>query len=116
VDCVCIECFRCDEADDVEENKLSFKTKILLGTLVLVVVVYISTVSYTVLGRDSDKPVTGQMDIFDPITLRTIEPVAEKISEMPMITLPPIRIPVRPAMRSPFRPLWACDLQIGIGK
>jgi hypothetical protein len=119
VDCVRIECFGCDEAD-VEEKKLSFNAKILLGALVLVVVVYISTVSYTVLGSDSDKPVAGQMDIFNPITLRTIGPVAGNISEMPLsgnvITLPSIRIPVRPAMRSPFQPLWASDRQTGTGK
>jgi hypothetical protein len=92
---------------------LRFKTKILLGAFVLVVVVYISTVSYTVLGSDSDKPVTGQMDIYDPITLRTIGPAAGNVSEIPLsgsvIILPSIRIPVRPAMRSPFRPLWASD-------
>ncbi len=92
------------------------KTKIFLGALVLLIVVYISTISYAVLDNDSDEPLTGQMSFFDPFTLRTIEPVAEKISEMPMITLPPIRIPVRPAMRSPFRPLWASDLQIETGK
>jgi len=117
--CVCIECFEYDEAD-IEENELSFKAKILLGALVLVVVVYISTVSYTVLGSDSDKPVTGQRDIFDPITLRTIGPVAGNVSEMPLsgnvMTLPSIRIPVRPAMRSPFQPLWASDRQTGTGK
>jgi hypothetical protein len=104
----------------MEENKLSFKAKIFFGALVLVIVVYISTVSYTVLGSDSDKRVTGQMDIFDPITLRTVEPVAGSISEMSLtesaMTLPSIRIPVRPAIRSPFRPLWASDLQTGIGK
>ena len=119
MDCVCIECFGCDEAD-MEENELSFKAKILLVALVLVVVIYISTVSYTVLGSDSDKSVTGQMDIFDPVTLRTIGPVAGNISEMPLsgsvMTLPPIRIPVRPAMRSPFRPLWSSDRQTGADK
>ena len=117
--CVCIECFGCDEAD-VEENELRFKTKILLGALVLVVVVYISTVSYTVLGSDSDKPVIGQMDIFDPVTLRTIGPVTGNVSEMPLpgsiMTLPSIRIPLRPAMRSPFRPLWALERQTGTSK
>lgn len=99
---------------------MSFKAKILFGALVLVIVVYISTVSYTVLGSDSDKRITGQMDIFDPITLRTVEPVAGSISEMPLpgsaMTLPSIRIPVRPAIRSPFRPLWTSDLQTGTGK
>ena len=103
-----------------EEEELGFKAKILLGALVLVVVVYISTVSYTVLGSDSDKPVTRQRDIFDPITLRTIGPIAGSITEMPLsgsvVTLPPIRIPVRPATRSPFRPLWASDRQTGTDK
>lgn len=100
----------------MEENKLDLEAKILLGALVVLVIVCISSVSYTVLGRDSDKPVTGQVDFFDPITLRTVEPVAENISEMSMITLPPIRIPVRPVMRSPFRPSWASSRQIGNGE
>ena len=99
---------------------MSLKAKIFLGAVVLLVVVYISTVSYTVLGSDSDKPVTGQMDFFDPFTLRTIEPVAENTSGLPVsgsvITLPPIRIPVRPAIRSPFRPPWASSRQIRTGK
>ena len=104
----------------MEKNKLSFRAKILFGALVSVVVVYISTVSYTVLGSDSDKRITGQMDILDPIIIRTIEPVAGNNSEVSLpesvMTLPSIRIPVRPAIRSPFRPLWASDLQTGIGK
>ena len=116
---VCIECFSYDEAG-VEENKLIIKAKILLGALVLLVVIYISTISYTVLGSDSDQPFTGQRDIFDPITLRTIGPVAGNVSEMPfprsVMTLPSIRIPVRPARRSPFQPLWISDRQTGIGE
>lgn len=99
---------------------MSFKTQILLSALVLVVVVYISTVSYTVLGSDSDKSVNGQSDIVDPITLRTIRPVGGNVSEIPpsgsVITLPSIQIPVRPAMRSPFRPLWASERQNETGK
>ena len=99
---------------------MGFKAKILLSALILVVIVYISTVSYTVLGSDSDKPVTGQKDIFDPVTLRTIRPVTGSISEMSlsgsMMTLPSIRIPVRPSMRSPYQPLWAADRQTGADK
>ncbi len=99
---------------------MGLTAKILLGALVLLVVVYISTVSYTVLGSDSDKPTTGQMDIFDPITPRTIELVPENISEMPLsgsvITLPPIRIPVRPAIRSPFRPPLVSGRQVRVAK
>ena len=95
---------------------MSFRAKIFLAALVLVVVVYISTVSYTVLGSDSDKPITGQRDIFDPVTLRTICPAGENVSEMSLsgnvIILPSIRIPVRPAIRSPYRPLWISDQQI----
>ena len=102
-----------DAIADLEENKLGFKAKIIFGALALVIVTYISTVSYTVLGSDSDKPVTGQMDIYDPITLRTTGPSAGNVSETSLsgsvITLPSIRIPVRPAMRRPFRPLWASD-------
>ena len=117
MDCVCIEHFGCDEAD-TEENELSFKAKMLFGALVLVVVVYISTVSYTVLGSDSDKPVTSQR--VDPVTLRTISPVIDNVSGTPLsdsiVTLPSIRIPVRPAMRSPFQPNWASDRQAGSGK
>jgi len=99
---------------------LILKTKIFLGALVLLVVVYISTISYAVLDDDSDEPLTGQMSFFDPFTLRTIEPVAENTSRLPVsgsvITLPPIRIPFRPAMRSPFRPPWVSIRQIRPGK
>ena len=92
---------------------MSLKVKIFVGALVLLVSVYISTISYALLNNDSDELLTEQMDFFDPFTLRTVAPVAENISEMPIsgsvITLPPIRIPIRPAMRSPFRPPWASD-------
>lgn len=95
---------------------MSFKAKMLLAALVLVIVVYISTVSYTVLGSYSDKPIAGQRDIFDPVTLRTIGPVESSVSEMPLsgdvMILPSIRIPVRLAIRSPYRPLWFSDQQI----
>ena len=104
----------------LRKNKLILRTKIFLGALVLLVVVYNSTVSNAVLENDSDELLTGQMSFFDPFTLRTIEPVAENISEMPIsgsvVTLPPIRIPIRPAMRSPFRPPWASDRQVRAGK
>ena len=96
------------------------KTKIFLGVLVLLVVVYISTISYAVLDDDLDEPLTGQMSFFDPFTLRAIEPVVENTSGLPvsgsMITLPPIRIPFRPAMRSPFRPPWTSNRQIRADK
>ncbi len=96
------------------------RTKIFLGALFLLVVVYISIVSYAVLENDSDEPLTGQMSFFDPFTLRTIDPVAENTSGLPVsgsvITLPPIRIPIRPAMRSPFRPPWASDRQVRASK
>jgi len=99
---------------------LILRTKIFLGALGLLIVVYISAISYAVLNDDSDELLTGQMSFFDPFTLRTIGPVAENISEMPIsgsaITLPPIRIPIRPAMRSPFRPSWASDRQVRTGK
>jgi hypothetical protein len=115
LNCVRIESFGYGGAD-VKEVELSFKAKILLAALVLVVIVYISTVSYTVLGSDSDKPITGQRDIFDPVTLRTIGPVGGSVSELSLsgnvMILPSIRIPVRPAIRSPYRPLWISDQQI----
>lgn len=96
------------------------KTKIFLGALVLLVVVYISSVSYAVLDDDSDEPFTRQMSFFDPFTLRTIGLVTDNTSGLPVsggvITLPPIRIPVRPAMRSPFRPARASIRQVQAGK
>ena len=102
------------------ENKLILKTKIFLGALVLLVVVYISSISYAVLDDDSDEPLTMQMSFFDPFTLRTIELVAENTSGLPVsggvITLPPIRIPARPVIRSPFRPPWVSNRQIRAGK
>jgi hypothetical protein len=99
---------------------LILKNKILLGALVLLVFVYISTTSYAILDDDSDEQLTGQTSFFDPFTLRTIEPVAENTSGLPVsgsvITLPPVRIPFRPVIRSPFRPPWASDQQIRPGK
>jgi len=111
---VCIKYISFGNAD-AKEVKLSFKAKILLAALVLVVVVYISTVSYTVLGSDSGKPITGQKEIVDPVTLRTIGPVDGNISEKPLsgnlMVLPSIRIPARPTIRSPFRPSWDLERQ-----
>jgi hypothetical protein len=99
---------------------LILRTKIFLGALVLLIVVYISTISYAVSNDDSDELLTGRMSFFDPFTLRTVTPVAEHMSEMPIsgsvITLPPIRIPIRPAIRSPFRPPWASDRKVRAGK
>jgi hypothetical protein len=99
---------------------LNLRIKIFLGALVLLIVVYISTISYAVLNDDSDVLLARRMSFFDPFTLKTVAPVAENISEMPisgsMITLPPIRIPIRPAIRNPFRPPWASDRQVRAGK
>ena len=99
---------------------MNFRAKTFLGALVLLIVVCISTISYAVLNDDSDELLAGQMSFFDPFTLRTVEPVEENTSELPVsgsvITLPPIRIPIRPAIRSPFRPPWASDRKVRAGK
>ena len=85
---------------------MSKKAKILLVALVLVVVIYISTVSYTVLGSDSDKPVTGQMDIFDPVMYEEDLAVPLQLS----LDCLPDQVPVEPAYGAfdskPF--LWRC--------
>ena len=84
------------------------KSQIFFGVLVLVVVVYISTMSYAILDDGSDEQPTRQMSFFDPFALRTIEPVTDSTSGLPVsgseIILPPIRVPFRPVVRSPFRP------------
>ena len=93
-----------------KKNKLSLYPEIILGTLA--VIVALSSAAYAALDNtdNENKPLSGQMRLFDPFALRTITPVTGSSSNPAIsnsgIRLSPVRIPFRPALRSPYRPPW----------
>ena len=95
-----------------KKSKLSLYSMIVLGTLALVVIAALSSAAYAALDNtdNENKPLSGQMVLFDPFTLRTITPVAETSSGTVILSSdipqPQIWIPSRPPLRSPYRPPW----------
>jgi len=94
-----------------KKSKFSLKSKILLGALTLVVMVGLGTaVRAASDNADNENALLfGQMSFFDPFTLRsTGVSVTQSESESnvgsAVLLGDPVRIPFRPALRSPFRP------------
>ncbi len=105
------------------KNKIGLKSKILLGGLALAVIIGLGTAAYGASDNtdNKNKLLLGQMSLFDPFTLQSTrvsvarsESKSESdpgmdiilLAEAMKIKLQPlqIRIPFRPALRSPFRP------------
>ena len=118
--------------NQTRERKIGFETRLLLGALVLAVV--FGAGPYTVQAQTSDEPPPGQIKFFDPFRLTTIRVAAPRV--LPAVTRSggdaaepqpvgstqsntglvasggvvvqaPVLIPVRPEIRSPYRPPWA---------
>jgi len=107
----------------IGNEKGRLRSKVLLGALALAVMVGLGTGVYAAsANKSADKSLSGQTSIFDPFnltktmptTLRTpFRPVpASNLGDtQPMIlltnltkTMPTVRIPVRPVLRSSFKP------------
>lgn len=82
-------------------NKLSLRSKILLGALALAVIAVLGTV----VRAAQDEVLFNQVSFFNPFTLRTIVSVAQSDSGT-IILDEPIRISGRPPLRSAARPEW----------
>jgi len=108
-----------DECIGNEKGKLNLKSKVLLGALALAVIAGFGTGVYAALATSADKSLSGQTGIFDPFTLQSTHlSVTQSVSRserdsdmVPVILLgeitnvpDEIRIPFRPALRTPFRP------------
>ncbi len=93
-----------------KKSKLSFNSEILLGALALVVIVGLGSAVYAASDNTDNNTTFSRGSLFNPFTLRTVTPVTGS-SSSPVIlsgptTRPPIWVPFRPALRSPFRPPW----------
>lgn len=96
------------------KSKFSAVSKILLGTLVLVVVSGFVAVTHAVPDSTTKDLLLGELSLFNPFTLELMSISASESGTEgdpgPMVLLigtssrPPIRIPYRPSLRSPFRP------------
>ena len=102
-----------------EKGKLNLKSKVLLGALALAVIAGLGTGVYAALATSADNPLSSQTVILDPFTLQSTRlSVTQSVSGsesdsdmVPVIILgeitrlsDEIRIPFRPALRTPFRP------------
>lgn len=103
-----------------KKGKLSLNSKILLGTLALAVIVGLGSAAYGASDNTDNKTdglLLKQMGIFNPFTLKSTRVTVTRsesenerdpgldilLAEMKYVR-PPIRIPHRPVLRSPFRP------------
>ena len=93
-----------------KKTRLNLKAEILLGALALAVLAGLGTVAFAAAGPNPVVPLsgqTGQLSIFDPFSLtRLYLDVPASGPGTVTLEVPPIRIPYRPAIRSPFRPPW----------
>ena len=106
-----------------EKGKL--RSKVLLGALALAIMVGLGTGVYAASANNSaDKSVSGQTSTFDPFNLTKTMPTTLRTpfrpvnlgDPQPMIllgeitnltnTMPTVRIPIRPVLRSSFRPAF----------
>ena len=101
-----------------KKGKLILKSKVLLGVLALAVIAGLGTGVYAASAASADKLLSGQTGILDPFTLQSTRlSVSQRVSVsengsdivpvmlLDEIILPAeIRIPFRPALRTPFRP------------
>ncbi len=90
---------------------MTYKTKVLLGLLVLSAIAGVVTSAARAASNDSAVSVTSEMTAFDPFMLRTYAVQGEPARTSQQISIQavsrtPIRIPFRPVLRSPFRPDW----------
>ena len=89
-------------------RKINSKLIILIVALAIAVMAGFGTAAYAASGSSTDIQLQDDRGVFDPFTLNTILiSVTESGSNAAVssiVTRPPIRIPIRPALRSYFRP------------
>jgi len=91
-------------------RKFGFKSRLLLGLMALAVTVGFGTAVQVVPNNMTPESPLSETDILNPFTLSFTVPVTEAGEDAGMLTLdtaktqPQIRIPYRPALRSPIRP------------
>ena len=111
----------------IGNEKGSLRSKVLLGALVLAVVVGFGTGVFAgATNQRVDKSLSGQVSIFDPFSLTKTTPTTLRTPFRPVLasnlgdlqqpiillggmtnltfTMPTVRIPTRPVLRSCFRP------------
>jgi len=97
------------------KSKFNAVSKILLGTLALVVVSGLVAVTHAAPDSTTKGLLLGELSLFNPFTLQSTSISATENGGgtegdlVPILLFgttsrPPIRIPYRPALRSPFRP------------
>jgi len=116
------------------KHKAGLETRVLLGALVLAVVVGFGAGLSTAQAQTPKEPPPGQIKFFDPFRLTTISVPAPRVlpatarsggsaaAPLPVgltesnpgvvasggvVVQSPVLIPVRPEIRSPYRPPWA---------
>lgn len=96
-----------------KKSKFNPEFKIMLEVLALMVVVALCIAEHVAMDNSDDtdnNAISSQEGLFDPFTLSTIVPVKESSSGTVILgsptTRPAIWIPLRPPVRSPFRPPW----------
>ena len=116
------------------KHKVDLKTRVLLGALVLAVVVGFGAGPYPAQAQTPNDPAPGQIKFFDPFMLTTMSVAAPRVlpatarssvgaaAPLPVgltestprvvasggvVVRAPVLIPVRPEIRSPYRPRWA---------
>lgn len=89
----------------IMRKRIYYKPAILLIVFALTILAGVSTV--TTYAQSNSTQLQDERGIFDPFTLNTIIVVRESNSNVVIAgedERPPIRIPVRPSLRSYFRP------------
>ena len=96
-----------------KKSKFNPEFKIMLEVLALMVVVALCIAEHAATDNSDNtenNAISSQEGLFDPFTLSTIVPVMESSSGTVILgnptTRPAIRIPLRPPVRSQFRPPW----------
>lgn len=90
----------------VMSQKGEFKLKMLIVVLAFAVITVFGTVVYAASG-DTSIQLQDDRGIFDPFALNTIMVSSVSSSDAvvaSVVSRPPIRIPIRPVLRSFFRP------------
>ena len=110
----------------IGNEKGSLRSKVLLGTLALAVMVGLGTGVYAAsANQNADNSLSGQTSLFDPFNLTKTTPTTLRTPFRPVLasnlvdpqpfiilggltnltkTLPTVRIPDRPVLRSCFKP------------
>ena len=89
-------------------RKINSKLIILIVALAIAVMAGFGTAAYAASDSSTDIQLQDDRGVFDPFTLNTVfisvTAGGSNAAVSSVVTRPPIRIPIRPALRSYFRP------------